>query len=157
MATTAAKEWKQAIRKELTLPSGNVCLARPVSLDALIKSGKVPNTLLPMIQKAFAGKRPEAKDLNEMGQSEEAVIDMMRMFDTVIVDCVIEPKVTMPPDDADERSEDVLYADEVDILDKQFIFQWAVGGTSDVDKFREQSAQLLDSLQSGEGVVDATV
>lgn len=36
------------------------------------------------------------------------------------------------------RDEDTLYADEVSLEDKQFIFQFAMGGTADVERFREE-------------------
>lgn len=38
----------------------------------------------------------------------------------------------------DAREEDILYADAVDLDDRMFIFQWAVGGTSDAESFREE-------------------
>lgn len=37
-----------------------------------------------------------------------------------------------------ERDSDTLYADQVSVEDKQFIFQFAVGGTADVERFREE-------------------
>lgn len=164
MAISTASSWKQAIRKELTLPSGNVCLVRPISLDALLKGGKVPNSLLPMIKKAFAGKRMESKELTEV--TEDQVVDMMRLFDVILCDCVLEPTVVPVPETPTnedgtpgtppERDPEALYADEVDMLDKQFIFQWAVGGTSDVEAFRVKSRELLDSLLPGASVEPET-
>lgn len=42
-----------------------------------------------------------------------------------------------------------IYTDEVDQDDKTFIFQWAVGGTADLETFRREQAATLASAQSG--------
>jgi hypothetical protein len=45
-----------------------------------------------------------------------------------------------------ERDEELLYADVVDLEDKQFIFQWCVGGTGDVESFREELKKSVGSV-----------
>lgn len=50
------------------------------------------------------------------------------------------------------RDPETLYADEVDLQDKIFVFQWALGGTHDLEKFREQQRISMESLQDGQGV-----
>lgn len=50
------------------------------------------------------------------------------------------------------RDPEVLYADVVDMTDKQFIFQWAIGGVSDVDRFREELRASVDALQAEQGM-----
>lgn len=42
-----------------------------------------------------------------------------------------------------ERDADVLYSDEVDLDDKIFIFQWALGGTSNLENFRDEQRSSM--------------
>ena len=55
------------------------------------------------------------------------------------------------------EAEDVLWSDEVDIEDKMFIFQYAVGGTRDLERFRSELGVGLGDLSAGEGTPDAPV
>lgn len=52
----------------------------------------------------------------------------------------------------DQRDPEVLYADIVDLEDKQFIFQWAVGGTADVARFRKELHTTMGTVQQGRDV-----
>ena len=54
------------------------------------------------------------------------------------------------------REAGVLYADVVDLEDKQFIFQWAIGGVSDVNKFRDELAATVGAVQPGEDMADSS-
>lgn len=51
-----------------------------------------------------------------------------------------------------DRDEDTLYADQVSEEDKQFIFQFGVGGTADVARFRRELVSNVAGLPNGEGV-----
>lgn len=50
------------------------------------------------------------------------------------------------------RDANTLYADEVDLEDKMFIFQWALGGVSDLEAFRKQQRAAVESAQHGKAV-----
>lgn len=106
----------------------------------------------------------------------------LEMLDKTLCRVVIQPEVQMPPacDQPVEdgicgeyatdpvhdtpmrtghhayhegaRDEGVLYADVVDMHDKMFIFQWALGGTQDLKSFREELASGVESLQDGSDV-----
>jgi hypothetical protein len=99
---------------------------------------------------------------------------MMASMDRIIVTVMVEPRVmwhkrvkrnddNSPVLDGhglevledvpeDERSDDVVYTDEIDQSDKNFIFQAAVGGSTDLARFREKSAAVVDALSAGQGV-----
>lgn len=102
------------------------------------------------------------------------------LFDRVLTNVVVEPEIIMPPPcdveiDGREcgeyatepvhqnptesghhaysegaRDEDAFYADEVDMGDKVFIFQWCLGGTRDLEKFRREQEATVGSLGSGQ-------
>jgi hypothetical protein len=50
------------------------------------------------------------------------------------------------------RDPDILYADEVDLNDKLFIFQWALGGVSNLEQFRDEQRALVESASDGKAV-----
>lgn len=52
----------------------------------------------------------------------------------------------------DERDEETLYADEVDLEDRMFILQWAVGGIKAPEQFRKEYAGLLESVEDVPGL-----
>lgn len=58
------------------------------------------------------------------------------------------PGDAIPPE---ERNPDFLYAAEVDFNDKMFIFQYALGGSADLDRFREEFAESVASVDAVAG------
>lgn len=51
-----------------------------------------------------------------------------------------------------KRDPDVLYVDQVSAEDKNFIFQFAMGGTADVERFRGELGSGVASLSGGKNV-----
>lgn len=184
MAITTARQWKRKggiDHHELDLPSGNTALVRRIKPEAFLESGLIPDPLAPIISEAInskKGMRPEA--LSDLAQDHTKVGAALEMFDRALVYAVVEPVVQMSPPciqcravevggngihidrskegyhrfEGEPREPDVLYADDVDLEDKQFIFQYAIGGIADVAKFRHQLESSLADLQSGQGIQD---
>lgn len=152
VSTTA--DWKQSAQGvDLEVPSGNICKARPAGMQVFMERGVIPNSLMQFVRQALKGEEPEIK-ADEI--TEDQLRDMMELFDAVTVYCVIEPKVSKVPRDDDgnpiplsERDQDKLFVDEVDFEDKQFIFQWVVGGTRDLERFREEQSASLERVRPG--------
>lgn len=178
---TPASEWQRGTVEttELTLPSGKVCLTKkPESMQTFLAKGMIPNSLMPIIEKALeegkTGKAPDPKDvMEEVLKDPSQIAAMFELIDAIVVDCVISPKVMPEPKwtDADlqagrcqptevgqliedERrpTGDFIWIDWVKVDDRMHIFQWAVGGTRDLEGFRSQQAAALASVESGEGV-----
>lgn len=151
---TSAKAWKQktSTGTPLVVPSGNTCLVRTPGMQVFIKQGLIPNSLMPIVQEAMnKGRAPKNMDF-DTDKNPELLNEMMDLMDAVTVYCVIEPKVEPAPASEDQRDEDTLYVDEVDFNDKMFIFQFAVGGTSDLAKFREELGEHMEAVSAGEDV-----
>lgn len=163
---TSVKQWKGKKRRDeqtpLKLPSGNTCLVRPVDPQDFLTSGAIPNSLLPFVQEAMkkAQGRDEAEapddDLAlELMANPERIMEAMQLFDTIVLAAVIEPPVQPAPPEGAERDEDLLYVDEVDLDDKVFIAQFAMGGTGDLETFRDRSAAAVAPGGDG-GAVEGT-
>lgn len=149
---TPISAWKQATEAiTVDVPSGNTCRALKQGMQAFVKAGVVPNSLLPVVlQSIKSGNTP---DFDKIEKDPQKVMDAVRLMDSVCVHIMVEPRVLPCPPQEDvksefydpdfERDEDALYVDQVDITDKVFLFQWACGGTSDLERFREQGDELV--------------
>ena len=174
---TSVKDWKRSsTAEEIPLPSGKVCLANRIGMVAFLQQGAIPDYLTPIVQRVIREKRylPPEKE-KELATDPVAALKTQEMLDRALVMTVVEPKVHMPPGCAEcgmwlnfndddrhnrksekfehdfeqeELDEDLLYADEVDLVDKMFLFQWSVGGRADLNSFREQYAESLERMAS---------
>jgi hypothetical protein len=159
---TTAADWKKTSPIQLqgapiTVPSGNVALCRRPGMQSIISVGIVPNSLMSIISQAVNGEEIDAEKLRkkseELLSNPTLLADYLEMVDRIVCFSVIEPHVEMPPkDNADPRKPDQLYADEVDLEDKQFIFQWAVGGTANLETFREETERSMAAFRDGQNV-----
>ena len=63
----------------------------------------------------------------------------------------------LPPENAMDRSNDIVYTDEMDDEDKMFIMQFAMAGAKDLETFRTEQASTMDAVANVESVPDPTV
>lgn len=150
---TTPRAWKQAQSEPIELPSGNYMRVRRMSMSTLISTGKLPNSLLGIVQSAvskgtgMAGVEDKMADI--MGD-QKSLDEMARFMDDLLVMVAVEPKVYRVPDEETDRDDDTLYVDEVDQEDKSFIFQVVTGGTTDLEKFREAAEANVATLSGRE-------
>lgn len=163
---------------ELELPSGNTCLAIRPGAQGLIKAGLLDSMdqLTAMVQTEHIDSkdpRKMAQAVQALAVDTEKLLEGLEVVDRCVAHVVQEPKVWLDEPEVDKKTgkpvfetvEDSkgrsverpvykprqsgrIYADQVDLEDKMFIFQWAVGGTADLKSFREQSEQLLGSVSA---------
>ena len=176
LTPTPAAAWKGKVEidgTDLPLPSGNVARVKRLDPAALMASGMIPDPLTGIVNKMINSRqgKPPAKEMQEMTKDPKKIQSAMMLFDRVAAHCVVLPGISMPPTcvtckqyfnvDArhtdegapnyhkyqeGERDPEVLYADQVDLQDKIFIFQWAMGGTTDLETFREEQRRTVESL-----------
>lgn len=185
-APTSATSWKRnKTQHALRLPSGNVALVRRVGPEAFLEQDLMPDNLAPIVQKAIHEKRGlPPKALEKAIAGPDGLGKMVEMVDRVVVYAVIEPDVQMPPaclvcgglDNADKRAahedseqedyhkfdegprdETVLYVDEVDLMDKMFIMNYCVGGSSDLERFRVEHREAVGGLDIESGLEGSSV
>jgi hypothetical protein len=123
--------------------------------------------------------KPEApgsidpKVMEKFLEKEGAISDIFEAFDRVTAMCVVKPRCEFHKrrlvDDeghqvyegerqvweeipAEDRDEEVVYTDDVDMDDKTFIFNYVVGGTRDLESFREEYGDALATVQPREDV-----
>lgn len=157
VTATRASSVKEAKARSLgvllPMPSGLVFRVRRVDLQTFIAGGNIPNPLMTIVNEAL--EKGSAADIEKMigvdgGQVDaEMVNEMFESVKRVVTESVTEPKIHPVPEDSDERDDDLFYIDEVDEEDMMFIFQYATGGTDDVESFREEAAASLASVAQG--------
>ena len=133
----------------LQLPTGLWMKVRRISMTSFITQGDVPNPLLPLVEEALnKGKEIDVAELvgDDDAVTLEKVNDILELMNAIVVQMSVEPKVYSVPDDEADRDGDLLYVDELDDEDRMFLFQFAIGGTSDLERFRRE-------LNTGMGTV----
>lgn len=162
---TPAREWRRTVHMELTLPSGNTCLVRRPGLPELLSSGIFPDDALKIVQESMdtarartSGREPEKTEdelLEKMLEDPKQIAALWDAFDRVTVYAVVEPPVVYHLSDDGEiipfadRMVNALYTDMIDPDDKIHIFNFVCGGTSDVNRFREEQLAVMADLSNG--------
>lgn len=169
---TSAEEWKAAATQgtPLKVPSGKTCLARNPGLPAFMQAGIVPNPLLAPVQEALSKGKPMENLSDVVGDDPERMQAFFELIDNVVMYCVLQPVVHSAHEELiqedgtrvrrfipeGERAETDLFIDNVDPEDRVFIFQWAVGGSSDLVKFRKEFRAAMADLSAGQNPAGST-
>jgi len=177
-AVTSAKAWKKSSDSgahDLPLPSGNVARVRRPGLQKMLAEDVFPDAILGLAENAVQKGKGKAKprelreaELKAMISDRKKRSEMLDAFDRVTAFCVVEPpcryhrylegddipKGSKVGDEIPEslRDEDVLYTDVVDLEDKAHIFDFATGGSPDVEQFRGELDAAVERIHSGEDV-----
>jgi hypothetical protein len=179
---TPASQWKGKVQVEgapLPLPSENTALVRQITPQAFLSSGLIPDPLRPIIQTAINSKQGlRPRDTKKMMDDPKLLGSAMELMDRTICYVVIEPEIVMPPKCTEcgeyanteehnrqsgkythrynegKRDPELLYADQVDLMDKQFVFQYAMGGVKELEPFRSELDATVGGLQDQQGVQD---
>ena len=151
--------WKKTPTFEFTTPSGQTCLMKTLDIQKFLLSGDSENidTFTQFIDKTYVkpkGAKPEDHKGKKSKASKEEDGEffmelvktgdfnkLMKIIDVAVVEVVVEPKVNPLPADDEERDDDLVYVDDIDLMDKMSIFTRAVGKISDLtgSDFREES------------------
>lgn len=160
--------------QDLECPSGQLCQVRQPGVQHLIAAGVIDgiDTITAMIDqkhiKRVSGKAktdgikngtvmPDGSvvDGNSMLEDPEQLGRVFRLIDKVVCHMVVQPTILATPEDSQTRmtpdvvtSQGKVYADMVDLVDKMYIFQYAVGGGTDLEQFRKQFKQGVGGMAS---------
>lgn len=112
--------------------------------------------------KPTAPPKPDEIDTQSLMKDPKNLQKVFKVVDRISAFMVVQPDLQIPvrmePDPKnpgetlefalthEERKPGVVYTDVVDLMDKMFIFQYAVGGSTDVEAFREQFSAGLGGV-----------
>lgn len=148
----APTTWGGEAFEDLQVPSGQMCQVRRPGVQGLMNAGVlnsvdsllgiVQNELIPQAE----GKRKiDAKALLD---NPEALAEIVHVADRIVTYVVMQPEIHMTPSDITNREAGLIYADMIDLEDKMFIMNFAVGGTRDLEQFRKESQEALGDLDN---------
>jgi hypothetical protein len=167
--------WGQAVPVDtsvtITLPSGQVCKAKRLGMEGILTAGLLgdADSLTAYVGrkhvrkvKGGKGADTEAVNVRSLANDPEALKKVVFLVDRATPHIVSEPKVHLHLEfleDGDtrmipveEREEGEIYTDMIGLEDKMFLFQFAVGGSGDLERFRGESEAALEDLSDGEDV-----
>lgn len=174
------KSWANQL-VDLDLPSGELAQVRRPGMQGLIKAGILNSVdgLTGIVQGEVIPKA-EGKpsiDAKEIMKDPAKLESMMESVDKIVMYVVVKPEVLptvvtqeMVNDETNEwtskdlgaeieykdRLPGAVYVDYIDIDDKMFIMNFAVGGTRDFESFRKESQAAVGGLPDGEAAASPT-
>lgn len=162
--------------EEITLPSGQVCHARRMGLETMIAAGLlgeadslsavVGDKHITRVREAKGNKVKEELSASSMMRDPKALQRIVLLVDRATPFIVAEPRVVSHVEILEEgkgdqlpvtrlvenREPGVIYTDQIGLEDKMFLFNFAVGGTRDLERFRSESDAAVAGVEHGEGV-----
>lgn len=140
----------QGTLQDLELPSGQLCLAQRPGPEGLMAAGLLDDldmlaTVLPKVMGGKSGKKDF--DATQVLKNPEMLRQAMRLMDRVVVHVVIKPELSPEPEDPADRELGKIYPSSVSMEDKTFIFNWAVGGTRNLQSFRQQLEESVAGVE----------
>jgi hypothetical protein len=165
----AATAWGVEQFVDLMVPSGQMCQVRRPGTEGLMRMGLLDKTkgLMALVDtkhiKRVKGsvdqKAVSEKVAQEISNNPEKINELMSTIDKIVKYVVIQPELALPfkisPSGEEialldsEREQGVIYTDFISLEDRMFLFQYAVGGSSDLERFRGEFGESLASLSDG--------
>lgn len=134
------REWRRP-RQEgatVTLPSGNIAKLRPVALDMLVSSGRLPDLLSPIAARSIWS----VTDQEALAKDPDLSKSMIDLINEIVPAAMLEPRCV--PLGVEPGPGEIELAD-IDFVDKAVIFQMATEGAELLRMFRaEQTGALAD-------------
>lgn len=150
----AANQWKkgsgQPNLRDLRVPSGQLCQVRRARIEELFKQGVLSSVdqLSKIVSGTFVGDDGEV-DMEKALADPEGIAEGFKVIDKVVAHVVVQPKVYEPVE-GEERDPDRIYTDDIELEDRVFIFQFALGGFDDIDRFRAEASRVVGNMESSE-------
>lgn len=145
---------------DLECPSGQTCLVRRPGVEGLVREGVLHNldTLTSLVQTEHID-RVSGKKVQQPRDDEQIMKDLLdnpakmdsafHMVDRVVCAVVVKPEVEMAPNDPTRRRPGMVYTDMIELEDKLFILNFAVGGSRDLERFREDTNRYVAAVDDG--------
>jgi hypothetical protein len=140
----AASAWGTATDFEVTVPSGQKCLCRELTVERLIEMGLlqainslesiVANKVLPAAQ----GQRPPAEiDMSALVKDADKLMLVLDLVNAIVCEAVVAPRVHPVPEEGEERVAGLVYVDSIAMGDRFALFSEVTGNLEGLATFRQ--------------------
>lgn len=176
----AARNPLDGLAEDITVPSGQLCLARRPGVQGLVAAGVLDHidSLTALVDekhiKRAQGKQVVDIDVKALAKDPKKLIEVLEVVDKIVCHVVLKPGIKpspkcsvckkpiewhawAPPDEVDHEpdidiEDGVIYAFQVDLGDKMFLVNFAAGGTRSLERFRRESEEVMGGVESGDDV-----
>lgn len=136
---------EQGVLQEL--PSGIVVRMRPVKPAHLLRLGKIPDVLTPLVLKVLYGQAQQ-RDFNDFLSLREQRDEALAVVESVRVVCtaaLVEPRIVDDP-----QADDEIHIDDLDAADQAWIFNLAFLEAKELRSFRRGQAPDVEPMAAHE-------
>ncbi len=131
--------WSKRAVTQLECPSGNTVVARRPGPDMALKAGKIARIL----QRQTGAGGDVDKQLEFIETLPDDELDKLMSFARVlIVDCVVQPTLSLTP------KEGQLGPDDVPLNDFWFLFTWAMNGGPDIPVKTREGVTTVEAVRT---------
>lgn len=140
---TSGTAWRRKSRKTslIELPSGMIARLRPVSIDALIVSGDLPDVLSTLAAQTLFAEI----DFDEIAAQGKTSKSYVTLINQVVPASFEEPRVVEDPQGSDE-----IALSDIEWADKVLVFQLALAPTDALESFRQEQERSMEDLPDGD-------
>jgi hypothetical protein len=140
MKATTGTEWRKAREQgeAVELPSKHVVVLRPISMQSLLRHGRIPDSLTGLVSSFISGQGLDKENPVALAKS----ITELNMV--MCKSAMLTPRIVDDPKTDEEISFEDLSEEEID-----FIVSWAQEPVKTMEKFREKQAAVVENVLSG--------
>jgi hypothetical protein len=151
--------WSPNLYVDLEVPSGQMCQVRRPGVEGLIRMGLLDkvDAITSIVNEKHIKRVKGQPTINEktLMADPDALLTAMSTIDKVMCHVIVQPSVKRPVVAVDgveqelpesEYEPGVVYTSMIAIEDKMFIFNYAVGGSKDIEKFRNRIGESVSSV-----------
>lgn len=133
----------------LPFPSGNAYRIAPVSLDVLLKSGRIPDLLTPFAVSVIMEGIDSKLDELEKRMQPDAILDEATEW-LAFVDLICEASFLEPRIVDDPQADDEIAIVDLPFVDRGHAMLLALQPIEVLRRFRDEEAASLESVPDGE-------
>lgn len=144
LQVTSGRAWRERVREGVVvqLPSGFVARVRGAQPDVLIRLGRIPDALTPVIADIMEGKEDSGTTL--------ATLDDLRNY-TDLVDAICASSMVEPRIVDKAAAEDEIDAATLEWADKVFLVSIVGVTTQQLERFRDEQTRDVDAVDAAKG------
>jgi hypothetical protein len=134
---TSGKAWREKRVRgvEVQLPSSNVAILRPVSIEAFVNLPNIPDTLTPVIHQLATGKEFVPENFDDAMKLRAVLKELCRY-------CFVSPHVVDAPTEADDE----VWIGDVDTDDQIFVLHLVDKTAEYLRSFRPRPDEAVEPV-----------
>lgn len=141
---SSGRAWREKVREGvvLQLPSGFVARVRGIQPDTLVRLGRIPDALTPVIASIMDGSAENTGDLSSM----DDLRNYAELVNAICISAMVDPRVVDDP-----QADDEIDIDTLEWADKVFLASIVGATTKQLELFRREQTGDVDAVDPANG------